>query len=120
MIASVACTSSTSNLASECQIEQLEPAISRRMLGYGPDLILCRASFDAGAISAVHSHPHSQSSLVESGRFRVMVGAEERELTAGDAYHVGPHLDHGATCIEAGTLLDCFSPARADFLSGEG
>jgi len=105
--------------AADCEIEQLEPGIRRQVLGYGPDLMLCRVWFDQGAVGQVHSHAHSQSSYVESGRFRVTIDGEERELATGDAFYVAPDLDHGAVCLETGVLLDAFSPARADFLTGE-
>lgn len=105
--------------AAENEVEQLEPGIRRQMLGYGPDLMVCRVWFEKGAVGQVHSHSQSQSSYVESGRFRVAIDGQERELGAGDAFYVAPHLDHGAVCLEAGVLLDSFSPARADFLERE-
>lgn len=102
-------------------VETVGEGIRRQLLGYGPDLMVCRVWFEEGAVGEVHAHPHSQSSLVESGRFRVMVGGKERELAAGDSFYVAPHLDHGAVCLEAGVLIDTFSPAREDFLScGDG
>ena len=103
--------------ATKVEIEQLEPGIRRQMLGFGPDLMVCRIWFDAGAVGQVHAHPHTQSSYVESGRFRVIIDGEARELFAGDGYYVAPNLQHGATCLEAGVLIDAFSPARADFLT---
>ena len=105
--------------AAHAEIEQLEPGIRRQMLGHGPDLMLCRVWFERGAVGAVHSHPHSQSSVVESGRFLVTIDGEQRELNAGDGFYVAPGLEHGATCLEAGALLDSFSPARTDFLDRE-
>lgn len=104
------------NLAAEGDIEQLDPGIRRQMLGFGPDLMLCRVWFEQGAVGQLHSHPHSQSSYVESGRFSVTIDGEVRELGPGDSYYVAPHLEHGAVCVDAGALLDAFSPARADFL----
>lgn len=99
--------------------EDLGGGITRQMLGYGPDLMLVRVWFDEGAVGDVHAHPHSQSSYVESGRFEVFINGEKRILGAGDSFYVAPHVDHGAVCLEAGVLLDTFSPARKDFL-GEG
>jgi quercetin dioxygenase-like cupin family protein len=101
-------------------VEQVDPGIKRQMLGYGPDLMLCRVWFEKDAVGQLHSHPHSQSSYVESGRFRVTIDDTQRELGPGDSFYVAPHLVHGAVCIEAGVLLDTFSPAREDFLQAEG
>ncbi len=102
--------------AAKDTIETVDPGIRRQMLGYGPDLMLCRVWFEKDAVGQVHSHPHSQSSYVESGRFLVSIDGEEQELAAGDSFYVAPHLDHGAACLEEGVLLDTFSPAREDFL----
>jgi quercetin dioxygenase-like cupin family protein len=106
--------------AADGEIEQLDPGIRRRILGYGPDIMLCRVWFEKGVVGQVHSHPHSQTTYIESGRFRVTIDGEEREFAAGDAFYVAPHLDHGSLCLEAGVLIDAFSPARADFLKREG
>jgi quercetin dioxygenase-like cupin family protein len=105
---------------STAEVEQLEPGIRRQILGQGPDLMLCRVWFDTGTAGAVHSHPHSQSTFVESGRFQITIDGVTRELAAGDACYVAPYVEHGAACVEAGVLIDAFSPARADFLAPEG
>lgn len=104
-------------MAHSVSVESLEPGIRRQILGYGPDLMVCRVSFEAGAAGQVHSHVHSQSTVVESGRFRVSIDGQEQDLGAGDAFFVVPHAEHGAVCLEAGVLIDTFSPARKDFLS---
>ena len=101
-------------------IEAVEPGIKRQMLGYGPELMMCRVWFEKNAVGQVHSHPHSQSSYVESGRFRITIDGQERELEAGDSFYVAADLGHGAMCLESGSLLDAFSPARADFLTRKG
>ena len=35
---------------------------------------------------------------------------------AGEGYFVAPNLAHGCVCLEAGVLIDTFSPMREDFL----
>ena len=40
----------------------------------------------------------------------------EKVLRAGDGYYVAPNLPHGCVCLEAGVLVDTFSPMREDFL----
>ena len=37
-------------------------------------------------------------------------------LTTGDAFYVPPQAVHGAVCLEAGVLIDVFSPMREDFI----
>jgi len=39
----------------------------------------------------------------------------KKVLKAGDVFYVAPNLIHGAVCLEAGVLIDVFSPMREDF-----
>lgn len=100
-------------------IENLDGGITRKVLGYGPDLMIVRVWFEKDAVGEVHAHPHSQSTYVESGQFEVYIDGEKRVLGAGDSFYIAPHLDHGAVCLKPGVLIDTFSPAREDFLSEE-
>ena len=112
--------SSHFNLGDQLPVEQVAPGIRRQLMGYGDQIMLARVWFEQGAVGAVHRHFHAQVTYVESGLFDVRVGEETRMLKAGDSFYMPPHIDHGAVCLEAGVLLDVFSPARADFLTGEG
>jgi quercetin dioxygenase-like cupin family protein len=96
-----------------------EPAgegVRRQVLGHDEAMMMVRVEFVAGAVGAAHSHPHRQATLVESGRFDVTVGGETRTLAAGDGFFVPPEVVHGVTALDAGVLVDVFTPARADFL----
>ncbi|QLC20783.1 cupin domain-containing protein [Parasphingopyxis sp. CP4] len=97
-------------------VEDLGDGIRRQLLGYNDDLMAVRVWFEEGAVGEAHTHPHSQTSYVESGRFLVTIDGEESELGPGDGFFVAPHEMHGAVCLEAGVLLDMFNPVRADFL----
>jgi quercetin dioxygenase-like cupin family protein len=105
-------------LARTVPVEQLEEGITRQILGFGEGLMTCRLTFAAGAVGALHSHPHSQTSYCESGHFLYRVGDSEAEIGPGDCVYVAPHLTHGIRCLEAGVIIDSFSPMRADFLGG--
>ena len=96
--------------------ETVGAGIRRQILGHGPDLMLVRVDFDAGAVGAVHHHLHRQVTYVASGRFAVQVGEERTELGPGDCFYVAAALPHGVVALEAGTLVDTFTPAREDFL----
>ena len=61
-------------------------------------------------------NPHTQCSYVLSGRFRYTVEGEDAILVPGDSVVVPGGLVHGTECLEAGVLLDIFTPARQDFL----
>jgi quercetin dioxygenase-like cupin family protein len=70
----------------------------------------------AGAIGSVHRHPHIQSTPVESGVFDVTVAGCAERLRGGDGFIAPTDAKPRVVAIEAGRLLDSFTPARADFL----
>ena len=91
--------------------------VTRQVLADHPDLMVVAFRFAAkGAIGALHSHPHVQSTYVESGRFRFTLGEDEREVGLGDSFIIPSEMVHGAVCLEPGTLIDSFTPRRDDFL----
>ena len=100
--------------------EELGGGVSRQVLGHDDQLMMVRVRFQAGAVGALHHHPHRQVSYVESGCFRVELGDRVRVLQAGDGFFAPPDVEHGVVALEAGVLVDVFTPAREDFLNGEG
>ena len=90
--------------------------VTRQILSYGPDLMLVRVRFEPGAIGALHNHPHRQATYVAEGSFEVTVGQSRQTLTEGDTFFAAADVPHGVTALERGMLIDCFTPARADFL----
>ncbi|GIW56714.1 MAG: hypothetical protein KatS3mg082_3118 [Nitrospiraceae bacterium] len=70
----------------------------------------------AGRVGRLHRHPHRQTTYVESGVFEVEIGGEKAVLRAGDGFFVPPDVMHGAVALEAGSLIDVFTPARGSFL----
>jgi len=80
-----------------------------------PCLKLCNKS----EIGAPHTHPHSQSTFVAAGKFEVDVAGKKQILSAGDGFFVASGLLHGVKCLEAGILVDSFSPVREDFLKNK-
>lgn len=90
--------------------------VRRRMMGHDDRIMMVEVEFDKGAVGAVHTHPHSQSSLIEHGMFEVTVGGQTAVLHAGDGFFVPSGVEHGVRALEAGTIVDVFAPAREDFL----
>lgn len=97
--------------------EDLGGGVRRQILGHDEAVMMARVKFEAGAVGALHHHPHRQVTLVESGRFLVQIGGEKQVLGAGDGFFVPPDVEHGVAALEAGTLADVFAPAREDFLN---
>ena len=100
--------------------ETVGAGVRRQVLGHGPDLMLVAVEFEAGAVGALHSHPHRQVTYVAAGSFAVTVDGVERVLGPGDCFYVAADLVHGVVAREAGTLIDVFTPAREDFLQPRG
>lgn len=96
-----------------------EPAgegVTRQIMGYDGQVMLVKVKFTKGAIGTLHTHYHTQTTYVASGIFEFTVNGEKQIVKAGDGIYIEPDAEHGCICLEAGTLIDCFSPMRADFL----
>ena len=85
--------------------------------GVNRQLMMVKVKFDKGAVGTMHEHYHSQATYVVSGKFELTIGDKKEILSAGDGYYVAPDEWHGCVCLEAGILIDTFSPVRADFLN---
>ena len=100
----------------EIQWEDLGNGIQRQVFGYDDRVMLVKAKFEKGAIGELHQHHHTQVTYIDSGAFEMTIGDEKRILKKGDGYYVPPNVIHGCICLEAGTLIDAFTPHREDFL----
>jgi len=96
--------------------ETVGEGVSRQILGYDGQLMIVKVKFEKGAIGSEHAHYHSQSTYVASGVFKFQVGDESQIVKTGDGIYIAPDVKHGVTCLEAGILIDAFSPVREDFL----
>lgn len=99
--------------------ETMGEGVERILLGYDSDLMMTHVTFKKGSVGAIHRHPHRQVSYIERGSFEVFIGSEKKVLKAGDCYFIPPDIDHGVVALEDGSLVDVFTPARADFLNGK-
>ena len=96
--------------------ESVGDKVKRKIMTYDANLMMVKVAFEAGGIGAAHQHPHTQMSYVESGSFTITIADETRTVRAGDAYYIPPDVWHGAVCLEAGTLVDVFTPMREDMV----
>ena len=91
--------------------------VTRQVLADHPDLMTVAFRFGKSAPEgALHHHPHVQSTFVQSGRFRFTVGDAINDVGPGDSFVIPSGATHGCVCLEPGTLVDCFTPRRDDFL----
>jgi quercetin dioxygenase-like cupin family protein len=93
--------------------------VSRCILGYNDRIMMVKVKFGKGSAGSAHSHHHSQTTYVASGKFEFTVGEEKMTIITGDAVYIKPGIIHSALCLEEGILIDVFSPAREDFLDSK-
>jgi quercetin dioxygenase-like cupin family protein len=93
-----------------------EPGVRRRVLTYNDSLMVVEVAFDSGAVGKLHRHPHIQASYVAEGAFEVTISGTTEVLTKGQSFIVPTDEWHGCRALEAGILIDTFTPMRAEFL----
>ena len=97
-------------------LKDLGGGVSRKVLAHNDQLMIVEVHFEKGGIGAVHTHPHLQSTYVQSGRFVFTIDGVENEVAQGDTIAFPSNIPHGTVCLEAGVLVDIFNPMRKDFL----
>lgn len=97
-------------------IAQADAGVSRQVLAENPALMVVAFRFDEGGVGKLHSHPHVQATYVESGRFVFTIDGMETTVGPGDSFVIPSNAPHGCHCLEAGKLIDTFTPRRDDFL----
>lgn len=101
----------------DCPPQPAGVGVIRRVLAYTDTLMCVENRFDTGAEGPLHSHPHAQITYVLSGAFAFTIEGETHTVWAGDTLLKTNGVEHGCVCLEAGALLDIFTPMREDFLS---
>lgn len=89
--------------------------ITRQFVGYNKDIMMVKMTFEKGAVGYQHTHPHSQTSYIISGKYEVTIDDNTSILEAGDGFFAKPDVMHGLVCLESGALIDVFTPIREDF-----
>ena len=104
----------------ELALESVEPGcVERKIRARSGSLMMVEVYFSAGAVGALHSHPHEQVTYCLSGVFEFTVAGHTQVVRAGDSLYVPGGAEHGTRCLEAGRVLDVFTPQREDFLKKE-
>ena len=100
----------------EIEWEQVNEGMRRHILGYDDQIMLVKIEFKTGGEGTVHTHVHRQCSYVVSGVFEFDIDGVKKVVKTGDGLYMEPNVPHGVKCLEAGLLIDTFSPVRKDFL----
>lgn len=102
-------------IAADEKVYTAGEGITRQFVGYDNSIMMVKVMFEKGAIGYQHEHIHAQTTYVVSGKFEMTIGNETKILEAGDGFYTEPNIIHGCVCLEAGILIDVFSPIREDF-----
>ena len=100
----------------EREPEAVGGGVCRKVLAYNEQIMMVEVIFETGGTGSTHTHPHVQSTYVRSGRFRFDINGQSVEVAGGDSIVCPSGIPHGTVCLEAGTLIDVFTPMREDFI----
>ncbi|MBC9795919.1 cupin domain-containing protein [Sinomicrobium weinanense] len=103
-------------ISAETPWERVDEGIERQFVGYDDRMMMVKVKFEKGAVGYIHHHYHSQATYVASGVFKITINGKNKTLRKGDGFFIPSDVPHGAECLEAGMLIDVFSPAREDFM----
>lgn len=92
-----------------------EPGLRRQVMSYSPRVMLVRHTMKKGWVGVRHSHPHEQMVYVVSGRIRFEHPGGVFEAAKGDSFLVPGGVEHQASALEDGEILDIFTPYREDY-----
>ena len=96
---------------------EMRPGIFRSTLVYNTDNMLCHFLEKAGARVDLHTHVALQCGYVLSGKVKFFdAKGNERILGPGDGYLFNSNEPHGSVALEKTELIECFTPARPEYL----
>jgi quercetin dioxygenase-like cupin family protein len=99
-------------------VEQLNPAIGRRMI-HTETMTIAWITLAKGALVPMHAHPNEQVATVLEGSLRFVVDGREVVVSAGESLPLAADVPHEAEALEDSTVLDVFSPVREDWVRGD-
>ena len=90
--------------------------VSFDVLAVGEKSMVTKMNYKKGDFASAHAHPNEQSGYVISGKYRIMIDGKEEYLNPGDSYAIPENVPHSMEVIEAGEVIDVFTPVRQDYL----
>ena len=86
------------------------------VFAHGPESMVTKMVYKLEDKVPFHSHPNEQSGYVLSGKYRIRFSEFDQEIGLGDSYSIPANIEHSIEVIEAGEVLDFFTPPREDYL----
>lgn len=85
-------------------------------LAVGEKSMVTKMNYVVGDYAEEHTHPQEQCGYVISGKYRMTVEEHLFLLEAGDSYAIPGNVPHSFEVLEAGEVVDVFTPHREDYL----
>jgi len=86
------------------------------VLSHGQKSMVTKMLYKSEDNVPYHKHPNEQSGYVLSGKYRMRFGEHDQVIGPGDSYTIPGDVEHSIEIIEAGEVLDFFTPPREDYL----
>lgn len=86
------------------------------VLSHGKDSMVTKMLYKATDNIPLHSHLNEQSGYVISGKYKLKFNQYDEILKSGDSYTIPANIKHSIEIIEAGEVIDVFTPPRQDYL----
>lgn len=94
---------------------EMAPGVIRRTLTCGDRLMLIEVALEGDLAFPEHTHPQDKTGYLVSGRLRLDVGEESRDLSPGDAWLVPAGVPHKALTLAPTVVIEVFSPPNDDY-----
>ena len=72
-----------------------EPGVSRKVMAYNDQVMMCEITFEKGAKGNFHTHPHVQTTYIVKGSFAFTIDGETQVVNAGDSILMPSNSLHG-------------------------
>jgi len=95
---------------------QVLEGIQIKTLCYGESTLMTEFLLQKDAILPEHDHPYEQTGYLVSGKIRLYIGNESKELVSGDSWNIAANVAHKAEILEDSVAIEVFSPVREDYL----
>jgi quercetin dioxygenase-like cupin family protein len=103
---------------SKMKEERMTPMVTRKMI-VGKNEMLGYLFAKKGAVALPHSHISEQITVILKGAEKITVNNQEIVVRSGQILVIPPNLEHSGEALEDTIEMNCFSPLRQDWLSGE-
>ncbi len=90
--------------------------VSFDVLAIGQKSMVTKMKYKIGDNVPSHAHPNEQSGYVISGKYRIKFQNLNEIICPGDSYSIPENIEHSLEVIEAGEVIDTFTPLRQDYL----